>query len=145
MNFLIFHSLMQTFDSSKQKILNSDRNLLTAGNTGGSGTGGSGRTSGPTRPSMTPRSKSNLTKRSHSTSNGYVFNLIFKTIRVSTRSVKVRKLLCQKFGESQVIFIMKFGWKPCNRTFQLLLANKFHIIKSRSLSKLFILLSNQKF
>lgn len=61
-------SLMQTLDSSKQKLLNSDRNLINAGHNGGGG--GGGRVGGPTRPAMTPRSKSNLAKRSHSTSNG---------------------------------------------------------------------------
>jgi len=56
---------MQTLDASKQKLLNSDRNLLNAGG------GGSANKSGSvSRPVMPGRSKSNLAKRSNSTSNG---------------------------------------------------------------------------
>ncbi|XP_066921217.1 CLIP-associating protein 1-like isoform X3 [Clytia hemisphaerica] len=61
-------SLMQTFDSSKQKLLNSDRNLLTAGGGGGGG-GGSTKNGGFARPTMPGRSKSNLAKRSGSSSS----------------------------------------------------------------------------
>lgn len=53
---------MQTFDSSKQKLLNSDRNLLTAG--------GGGTNTVFARPTMPGRSKSNLSKRPVGSSNG---------------------------------------------------------------------------